>query len=297
MADSAISPPTTAGAPLRERGVWSTLRRRITFWIPAGLLTGLVLLAIFPEWVGGWYGNGDPRACNLARSLGAASPGHPFGFDVQGCDLYANVIHGTRTSLTVGFLATGLAFAVALVLGTFAGLYGGLVDSVLGRLTDIFLGFPFLIGAVIVLISLGERSVYTLALVLGLFSWPVMARLVRASVRSIRSAEFVLASTAMGISLWRTALRHVLPNALGPVLALTTISIGGLIVAESGLTFLGIGLQAPSISWGLQIAEAQARLSDAPQLLLWPGSFLAVTILSLISLGDVLQDAIDPRQR
>jgi oligopeptide transport system permease protein len=273
------------------------LRRRAAFWIPAVVLVVLVVVGLVPDRVAGFFGHGDPRVCDLARTVGGAGPGHPFGFDVQGCDVYANVVHGTRNSLLVGFAGTVLALAVALVVGTLAGLRDGWLDTLLARTTDVFLGFPFLLGALVVLVSLGDRSVWTVSLVLGIFSWPVMARLVRASVRSVRGAEFVLASQAMGIGAWRTVTGHVLPNALGPVLAVATISVGQIIVAESTLTYLGVGLQAPAISWGRQLAEAQQQLSSAPHLLVWPGSFLAVTVLSLIWLGDVLRDALDPRQR
>lgn len=289
--------PVAPDQGIRARGVWPTLRRRPSFWIPAAMLAILAILALAPEWVGGFFGNGDPRACDLGSSRGGPTTGHPFGFDVQGCDLYTNVIHGARNSLFVALMSTGMAFVLALVVGTIAGLFGGWADSVLSRLTDIFLGFPFIVGAIILLISLGERSAFSVALVLAIFTWPLMARLVRASVRSVRATEFVQASTAMGISLGRTVLHHVLPNALGPVLAIATINVGGIIVAESGLSFLGVGLDAPAISWGRQIAEAQTQLSSAPHLVLWPGLFLALTVLSLISLGDVLRDALDPRQR
>ncbi len=287
----------TGGAGVRARGIWPTLRNKLSFWVAAVLLTAMLLLAIAPEWVGGWFGNGDPRACDLAMSLGGAAEGHPFGFDVQGCDVYANVIHGARNSLLVGFITTALALLVAVIVGTLAGIYGGWIDSVLSRLTDVFLGFPFIIGAILLLIGLGDRSVFTVSLVLALFSWPTMARLVRSSVRSVRAAEFVQASIAMGIGTWRTTLRHVLPNAMGPVLAIVALSVGGIIVAEAGLTFLGVGLQAPAISWGRQIAQGQSLIANAPHVVLWPSLFLAVTALSLISLGDSLRDALDPRQR
>lgn len=291
-----ITMPIAPSEGLRARGVWPTLRRRIAFWVPAAVLIVLAFMAIAPEWVGGVFGNGDPRSCDLGMSRAGSAPGHPFGFDVQGCDLYTNVIHGARNSLLVALLATAMGFFVALVVGTVSGLFDGWADSVLSRLTDVFLGFPFIIGAIILLISFGERTPFSVALVLALFTWPLMARLVRSSVRSVRRTEFVQASTAMGISLGRIVIRHVLPNALGPVLAIATINVGGIIVAESGLSFLGVGLDAPAISWGRQIADAQTQLSNAPHLILWPGLFLALTVLALISLGDVLRDALDPRQ-
>lgn len=292
-----VDPPAVDVSVAPARGIWPTLRRRVSFWVPLAVLGAMLVVAIAPGWVAGWFGNGDPRLCDLSQSVVGSTAGHPFGFDVQGCDVYANVIHGARNSLSIGFLTTALALFIGVVVGTVAGTYGGWVDTVLSRLTDVVLGFPFLVGAIILLIGLGERSVLTVSLVLGLFSWPMMARLVRGSVRAVGAAEFVQASIAMGIGTWRTTVRHVLPNALGPVLAIVALSVGGIIVAEAGLSFLGVGLEAPAVSWGRQIAQGQTLIATAPHVVLWPSLFLAVTALSLISLGDSLRDALDPRQR
>jgi oligopeptide transport system permease protein len=220
-----------------------------------------------------------------------------FGTDVQGCDVYANVIYGTRASLTVGLLCTAIALVVALVLGTMAGFYGGIADRLIARLTDVFLGFPFLLGAVVVLTSIGSRSAVTVALVLALFSWPTMARLVRGSVRAVRDAPYVEAAKAMGLRDRRIIARYVLPNSIGPVLAVATTMVGGVIVSESTLTFLGLGLRAPSISWGLQLSSAQTYFQTSPHMLLFPSIFLTVTVLAMITLGDVLRDVLDPKGR
>jgi len=275
------------------RGIW----RRPSFWLPAVVVVLLTLVAVFPGPVAGLFGHGDPTVCDLGSSGAPPTSGHPFGFDIQGCDLYANVIHGTRSSLSVGVLATAAALAVAMVVGVAAGLLGGWADFLLSRLTDVFLGFPFLLGAVVVLNSVGHRSVGAVALVLALFGWPTMARLVRSSVRTVRGADHVLAARTMGIGEWRILTRYILPASVAPVLVVATITVGGVIVAESSLTYLGIGLQAPAISWGLQLADASSQFQLAPHLLYFPGAFLAVTVLSIISLGDTLRTALDPRQR
>ncbi|MCG7285626.1 ABC transporter permease [Cellulomonas sp. ACRRI] len=286
-----------ADAPAAPRGVWRTLRRRPLFWLCAGVLGVLLLIAVAPSWFAGWFGQPDPRACDLADS--ALRPGgeHVFGTDVQGCDVYANVIYGTQASLTVGVLATAVALLVALVVGTAAGFYGGLADRLIARLTDVFLGFPFLLGAVVVLTSIGSRSAVTVALVLALFSWPTMARLVRGSVRAVRDAPYVEAAKAMGLRDRRIIARYVLPNSIGPVLAVATTMVGGVIVSESTLTFLGLGLRAPSISWGLQLSSAQTYFQTSPHMLLFPSIFLTVTVLAMITLGDVLRDVLDPKGR
>jgi ABC-type dipeptide/oligopeptide/nickel transport system permease subunit len=283
-------------APAPRRGL---LRRALGSWsiaLPGGVLVLLALVAIAPGLVAGLFGHGDPTVCLLSASSQGASAGHPFGRDVQGCDVYANVIYGTRTSLEIGFLTTLVAAAIAIVLGTLAGLYGGFLDALISRVTDIFLGFPFLLGAIVVLNAFSSRTVITISIVLAMFSWPLMARLVRTSVRSVREAEFVLAARTMGLSAWRVTSRYVLANSLSPLLVIGTITVGGVIVAESSLTYLGIGLQAPSISWGLQLARAQSSFQAHPHLLIYPALFLAITVLSIITLGDGLRTVLDPRR-
>ncbi len=296
MTDQLIVPAVEEDT-LAARGVWATVRKRVLFWLPLAVLALLVLLAVVPGWIGGWFGHSDPRACDLSASGRPPSPGHPFGQDLQGCDVFANVVHGARASLAVGLTCTVIALVIALLVGTIAGYVGGWTDSVLARLTDVFLGFPFLLGAIVVLNSLGDRTVLSISLVLALFSWPTLARLVRTSVRSTREAEYVQAAKAMGFPTTRILTHYVLPNAIGPVLAVATLTVGGVIVAESTLTFLGLGLRAPSISWGLQLATAQSMFQRAPHTLIYPGIFLAATVLSLITLGDVLRDAVNPKGR
>ncbi|NIJ06126.1 ABC transporter permease [Frigoribacterium faeni] len=295
-----LVPAPAPVAPALAGGRRRPLRRAVRrpgFVVPAAVVLLLVLMAVLPGPIAGLFGNGDPRVCELGLSGADPRAGHPFGFDLQGCDVWANVVHGTRASLAVGLLTTVLSVVVAVVVGTAAGLWGGVVDAALSRLTDVFLGFPLLLGAVVVLNSAGERSVVTVSLVLALFGWPTMARLVRGSVRSVRQADFVLAARTMGLSTWRIVTRYVLPSSLSPVLVVATITVGGVIVAESSLTYLGIGLEAPAISWGLQLSAASGQFQNAPHLLVFPALFLAVTVLSIISLGDTLRAALDPRRQ
>lgn len=294
LSDGAARPAASADD---VRHPFRGLIRRPGFVLPAILVLLLVIIAIFPGPVAGLFGHGDPTVCDLSASEDPPTSGHPFGFDIQGCDLYANVVYGTRSSLAVGVITTALALALALVIGLVAGLVGGWADFLLSRLTDVFLGFPFLLGAIVVLNSAGQRSVWTVSLTLALFGWPTMARLMRSSVRSVRSAEYVLAARTMGLGWWRIVTRYVLPGSIAPVLVVATITIGGVIVAESSLTYLGIGLQAPAISWGLQLSDASDQFQNAPHLLWFPSLFLAVTVLSIISLGDTLRAALDPKQR
>jgi ABC-type dipeptide/oligopeptide/nickel transport system permease subunit len=279
------------------RGVWPALRSRPLFWVCLALLTVLAAIALAPALFAGLFGQPDPRACDLSDSSLPPGPLHVFGTDLQGCDVYANVIYGTRSSLFIGLVTTVLALSIALVVGTLAGYYGGIADSVVSRLTDIFLGFPFILGAIIVLNSAGEPTPLVVALVLAVFSWPTLARLVRGSVRAVRGTEYVQAAQALGIGDSGILLRHVLPNAIGPVMAITATMVGTVIVAEATLTFLGVGLRSPSISWGLQLANAQSYFATSPHMLFFPALFLSLTVLALITLGDILRDALDPKGR
>ncbi|RFU87003.1 ABC transporter permease [Streptomyces triticagri] len=254
-------------------------------------------MAVAPGVFSGWFGHGDPRECTLERSGQGPAAGHPFGFDIQGCDLYSNVVHGTRDSLTIGLLATGLSFAVAVVLGSLAGYFGGLVDQVISRVMDIFFGFPLLIGMIVVLQTFGVHDVWSVSVVLALFTWPSLTRIMRSSVLAVRSLEFVTAARELGAGTLRILVRHVIPNAIAPVAVLTSLSIGAVITAEAALTFLGVGLTAPAMSWGVQLNAAQEYFTEHLNLLVFPALFLSVAVLSFVLLGDCLRDAFDPRSR
>lgn len=279
------------------QGLWATLRSKPQFWISIVVLVALVIVAAIPGVVAGWFGENDPRACNLADSNTPPMAGHPFGTDVQGCDVLANVLFGTRTSLFIGVAATAFCLLIAVVLGTLAGYLGGWVDALITRSADVFLGFPFLLGAIIVLNTAPDRTPLLLASVLAFFSWPTFARLIRGSVRGVREREYVQAAHAMGFSRTRVVLTHVLPNSLAPTIAVAATTVGGVIGAEATLTFLGVGLGQPSISWGLQLSTAQSYFQAAPHTVVFPSIFLTITVISLILLGDSLRDALDPRGR
>jgi len=278
-------------------GVWAELRSRRAFWVAATIVILMMLVALVPGLFANWFGHGDPTACNLANSVLGPRAGHPFGFDVQGCDVYANVIYGTRDSIAVGLLATGISFIVGVLLGSVSGYYGKLLDSIIARISDVFFGFPFLLGAIVILSTFRLRNVFSVSLVLALFIWPTLTRLMRSAVLPIRDADYVLAARSLGASDLRVIRRHVLPNALAPVVVIAMVTIGTVIAAEAALTFLGIGLQAPSISWGLQLANAQGGFQSYPHLIVAPGLFLSLTVFGFVLLGDAFQDALDPRSR
>ncbi len=276
---------------------WSELAHNPLFMVAGTIVVLILAIVIFPAPFAGLFGHGNPHACNLVNSNEGPRAGHPFGFDVQGCDLYANVIYGARPTVTIGLLVTGTSLLIAIVLGSSAAYMGGIVDTVLGRLADVFFGFPFILGALIILTVIPERNVLTVSLVLIIFGWPVMTRLMRSTVLGETNKDYVLAARSLGASNTRILRKHILPNALAPVIVYATLTIGGVMVAEATLTFLGVGLQAPAISWGLELASAQTEIQQYPHLLIFPGLFLSLTVLSFVILGDSLRDALDPRLR
>jgi len=286
-----------AEAPVREAGLWSDawrqLRRNPLFLGPAAVIVLFTVMAVAP----GLFTRVDPRACDLSHSLLRPRAGHWFGYDLQGCDYYARVIHGARVSMAIGITTVIGTAVVAVVLGTVAGFYGGIVDSLIARVTDVWFALPTFLGAVVMLSVLGGKGLPQLTLVLVVFGWPTMTRLMRSAVLTVREMEYVTAARALGAGDLRLMWRHILPNALAPVIVYGAIRVGIVIAAEATLSFLGLGLQLPAISWGLMIAGAQSRLLTAPHLLLFPGLFLSLTVLAFVLLGDALRDAFDPRLR
>ncbi|KQU28094.1 MULTISPECIES: ABC transporter permease [unclassified Rhodococcus (in: high G+C Gram-positive bacteria)] len=272
---------------------WKKLRRSVFFWFGAVITAVLVLMAVVPQ----LFARGiDPRACDLSDTRLSPSSEHWFGTDLQGCDYYANVIYGARISLTIGLLAVIGVLIIGVLIGALAGYFGGVLDSLLARFTDIFFGIPLLLGALVLLTVTSERTVTTVALALIAFGWMTAMRLVRSSVISIKQSEYVQAAQALGASTFRILVRHILPNALAPVLVYATIAVGTFIAAEATLSYLGIGLQLPAISWGLQINLGQNYISTSPHLVLFPAGFLSVTVLAFILMGDALRDALDPKR-
>jgi len=246
---------------------WRYLRRNPLFLAGLAIMVVMVAMALFPALFAGGV---DPTDCDLSLSRQTPSAAHWFGMDLQGCDYYANVVYGARTSVAIGVLTVIGVLVIGVLIGAPAGYFGGWVDSVLARITDVFFGIPLFLGALILLTVSAQRSVWTVSLALVVFGWMTAMRLVRSSVVSIRGTDYVLAAQALGASPLRILARHILPNALAPVLIYATIAVGTFISAEAALTYLGIGLQAPEISWGLQINVAQSLIGSSPHLLFFP---------------------------
>lgn len=297
--DTASAPQATAaaGGSVAQAGLWSDvwrqLRRDPKFLFGAVVVALFTVMAIVPQ----LFTRIDPRVCLLERSRQAPSAQAWFGYDVQGCDYYANVIYGARVSISIGLYVVIGALIIGLVLGAIAGYRGGWVDNLVARIADIVYGLPLILGAIIILYQFQGRTVLIVGGALLVLLWMTPMRLVRSSVIAVRDADYVLAARALGASDGRLIMRHILPNALAPVLVYATISVGVIIAAEATLSFLGVGLQLPSISWGLMISEAQNYLRTSLHLLIFPGIFLTLTVLAFISLGDALRDALDPKLR
>ncbi|MFW9233438.1 ABC transporter permease [Corynebacterium striatum] len=282
-------------APSSQWGeAWRYLRRRPLFWVAATMIVIAVLLALFP----GLFTNTDPRMCELSKSLAPAESGHPFGFNRQGCDIYARVIYGARASVTVGVLTTILVVIIGALVGAVAGFFGGWIDSVLSRITDIFFAIPLVLAAIVVMQMFKEhRTIITVVLVLGLFGWVSIARITRGAVVSIKNEEYVQSARSIGASNIHILFSHILPNAAAPIISYATVALGTYIVAEATLSFLGIGLPSTFVSWGGDISDAQASLRVNPAVLFYPAGALGLTVLSFIMMGDVVRDALDPKAR
>ncbi|MGD7001673.1 ABC transporter permease [Corynebacterium halotolerans] len=291
----AVDAVADESAPTSQWGqAWRSLRRRPLFWVSAALILTAVALALIP----GLFTSTDPRLCVLANSLGAPEPGHPFGFDRQGCDIFARTIYGARASVAVGILTTALVVLIGTTIGALAGYFGGFLDAVLSRLTDVFFAVPLVLAAIVVMQMFKEhRTIITVVLVLGLFGWTSIARITRGAVMSVKNEEFVTAARSVGASRWRILTSHILPNAAAPIIVYATVALGTFIVAEATLSFLGIGLPSSVVSWGGDISRAQTSLRTQPMVLFYPAMALALTVLSFIMMGDVVRDALDPKAR
>jgi len=236
----------------------------------------------------------EPTALNVDHVLEAPSTSHPFGTDALGRDVLSRMLYGGRVSLWVGFLAVGISITIGLFFGLIAGYFGGMADELIMRGVDVMLCFPsfFLILAVLAFL---EPSLVNIMIVIGLTSWMGVARLVRAEALSLKKRDFVLAAKLAGATNTRILLRHILPNAAAPVLVSATLGVGGAILTESGLSFLGLGVQAPTASWGNMLLEGKEVLEIAPWMSIFPGIAILLTVLGYNLLGESLRDLLDPR--
>ncbi|MDR3082876.1 MAG: ABC transporter permease [Streptomyces sp.] len=289
--------PEGTGPEGKPRSLWSDawhdLRRNPVFIASGLVILFLVTIAIRPSLIA----SGNPLSCDLSKALDGSQSGHPFGFDGQGCDVYTRTVHGARASVTVGVCATLGVALLGSVLGGLAGFFGGWWDAILSRTTDIFFAIPVLLGGLVLLSVVTSTTVWPVVGFIVLLGWPQISRIARGSVITAKQNDYVLAARALGASNSRILLRHIAPNAIAPVIVVATIALGTYIALEATLSYLGVGLKPPSVSWGIDISAASPFIRNAPHALLWPSGALAITVLAFIMLGDAVRDALDPKLR
>ena len=290
----AVDAADTTTAP---RSLWGdalhNLIRNPIFVISALLILFVLFVAAFPQ----VFTSQDPRFGDLSRANQPPGSEHPFGTSRQGYDIMARTFWGARTSVIIGFFAMVGSTLIGGTIGALAGYIGGWFDEVISRVTDIFFAVPMILGAIVVATRVGEMSMWTVIVVLSIFGWTNVARIMRGAVISTKSQDYVTSSVALGASRSSVLLTHVIPNAIAPVIVTATVNLGVFIVAEATLSFLGVGLPTSAVSWGGDISDARDALRTQPSMLFYPSLALAITVLSFIMLGDAVRDALDPKAR
>ncbi len=272
------------------RDAWQRLRKN-KMAVGGGItLLLFILMALLTPWLAPY----SYEAQNLDLGASPPSAAHWLGTDVFGRDVLTQVMYGGRVSLAVGFIATAVALLIGVTWGAVAGYVGGRVDAVMMRIVDILYALPFMIFIVLLMVVFG-RNVLLLFLAIGAVEWLTMARIMRSQVQSLRQQEFVEAAISLGLSPAAIIRRHVIPNALGPIIVYTTLTIPSVMLLEAFLSFLGLGIQPPQTSWGLLISYGAETMEEYPWLLIFPGLALTTTLFSLNFLGDGLRDALDVR--
>jgi len=266
------------------------LRRNKLAMAGLGVLIFFIVIALLTPWIAPYSYEGQ----NLELGAVAPSAEHWLGTDTLGRDQLTRIMYGSRISLMVGFIATSVALLIGVLWGATAGFVGGRLDAIMMRIVDVLYALPFTIFIILLTVIFG-RSILLLFLAIGAVEWLTMARIVRGQVLTIKKQEFVEAAIAIGLSPWQIITRHLIPNVLGPIIVYTTLTIPSVILLESFLSFLGLGIQPPQSSWGSLISGGVETMEEYPWLLIFPGLALSITLFSLNFLGDGLRDALDPR--
>lgn len=272
--------------------VWRRLRKNKMAMVGLGILIILILLALFANVIADY----DEIAIkqNTANRMKGSSLSNPLGTDDLGRDIFARIIHGSRVSLMVGIVAVGIALLVGGSLGAIAGFYGGKIDNFIMRIMDVFLAIPSILLAIAIVSALGG-SLLNLMIAIGISSIPQYARIVRASVLTVKDQEFIEAAKAVGASDTRIIIKHIIPNALAPVIVQGTLGVASAILSTAGLSFIGLGIPKPQPEWGAMLSDGRQFLRQAPHITTFPGLAIMITILALNLLGDGLRDSLDPR--
>jgi oligopeptide transport system permease protein len=292
--------PEALGAPgaIEGRSLWQDARRRLfrnrAAVVSMVILAIIALLALFapllsPHPYDEIYWDRIQAPPDLANAFW-------FGTDGNGRDLFVRTLYGARVSLLVGILATGVSLVIGVTWGAIAGYVGGTIDNLMMRFVDVMYSLPFMFFVILLMVVFG-RHIFLIFIAIGAVEWLTMARIVRGQTLSVKAKEFIEAARAAGVSNRRIVSRHVIPNVLGPVIVYVTLTVPQVILIESFLSFLGLGVQEPLTSWGVLISEGAAQMESAPWMLIFPASFLAVTLFCFNFIGDGLRDALDPRDR
>lgn len=271
---------------------WRRFRRHRMAMVGLGFLTLLIVTALAAPVVAGR----DPVAMDARNAMAAPSADHRLGTDLAGRDIWARLVYGTRVSLAVGLVSVSISLAITLVLGSLAGYYGGVVDMVIMRITDVMMVFPGLV-LIIAVVSVIGPSIFNVMAVLGILGWTGTTRLLRGQILSVRELDYVLAARAIGVPNRRIMWAHVLPNALAPLLVAATFGVAGAILTEAGLSYLGLGVLPPTPSWGAMLNAANSITVLERNWWVWipPGVAVLLTVMSINFVGDGLRDALDPR--
>ncbi len=278
---------------------WRRLRKNKLAMAALVWIIIVILIAVTADlWVARTLG--DPIKFDTTtmsdHSLSPPSADHPFGTDKMSRDIASRIIYGARVSLLVGVVAVAIMLAIGLVLGALAAYYGGIWDSLIMRGADMFYAFPFVLFAILMIAVLG-KGLQNVFLAIGVLGWPSIARVFRSSILSVKQNEYVDAARAMGASTRRILFRHIMPNAVAPIVVYATMSIGAAILGEAALSFLGMGVVPPAPSWGGMLAEARGYMFTAPWLMIYPGIAIITTVLAFVLLGDGLRDALDVKMK
>ena len=314
---ASITSGTAPSGEIQGRSLWQDARRRL--FANKAAVTSMVILSIVaflsivmpfvwphqfdqvyidriscppPDWLGlSWFFGSQADACPSA-----VGQGHIFGTDANGRDLFIRVMHGGRVSLSIGVTATFVALLIGVLYGATAGFLGGRVDNYMMRLVDVLYALPYIFFVIILVVVFG-RNYILMFIAIGAVEWLTMARIVRGQTLSIRRREFIEAAEAAGVSNWSIIRRHILPNVIGPVIVYVTLTVPAVILAESFLSFLGLGVQEPATSWGVLISDGKDQMESYPWMLIFPAVFMVVTLFCFNFIGDGLRDALDQKDR
>ena len=278
---------------------WKRLRRNKLAVIGAVWILFMILVALTADlWAPQWLGSPTDIDSTQSAALSKLPPSleHPFGTDATGRDQLVRVIDGARVSLTVGVIATVISTAIGLVMGALAAFYGGIWDVIIMRLADMFLAIPYTLFVIVMLAVIGQ-GIQNVFIAIGILGWPSIARVFRSAILSVKENDYVDAARAMGASDFRIVARHIFPNSVASIVVYATMNVGGAILTESALSYLGMGVTPPTPSWGIMIQDGQTFLATQPWLMIMPGIAILTTVLAFTLLGDGLRDALDVKMK